>query len=177
MLRSRAAPTGPSPPLPLCPPLCLQAVPHHPSLWRDAGCSQHRAGHGAAIPPEGTKCHHMECPRTFRAPQPGAFSIIATVQALLQKTADVPAVPPCLFGAFRCSWGCEQPSQQILAPPAPVTPQEAPALEKGSQLPEIHKNFNPLQFPGISPSPSCCRSVWGSWTSPCGDHTVNIQCG
>lgn len=45
------------------------------------------------------------------------------------------------------------PSQHTLAPPAPVTPQEAPALGKGSQLPEIHRNFNPLQFPGISPCP------------------------
>lgn len=105
------------------------------------------------MPPHGV-------PLGFWSPSTRGFLQIATVQ-------------PCLFGAFCCSWGCKQPSQQILAPPAPVTPQEAPALEKGSQLPEIHKNFNPLQFPGISPSPSCCGSAWGSWTSPCGDHTIN----
>lgn len=58
-----------------------------------------------------------------------------------------------------------------------MTPQEAPALGKGSQLPEIHRNFNPFQFRDQLLSPSCCGRTWGSWICPCRDHSVNIQRG
>lgn len=82
----------------------------------------------------------------------------APAQCLLQRTGDVPAVLPCLLGAFWCRHRLARwPRSVPLPAPSPFLT-AALALWEALAAPwvkeaETHGNFNPLWLPGSSPRP------------------------